>query len=104
VESELPGRVDAALRVGDFRAATGALWSEVDRGNRLIEATQPWKLADPGPVLAEVLGLCHLLTGELRPFLPSGAKRLAGQLRCDEPPRPVFPRLGAAAPTVRPDR
>ncbi|MEU8607061.1 methionine--tRNA ligase [Actinoplanes sp. NPDC048791] len=104
VESGLPGRVDAALRAGDFRAATGALWAEVDRGNRLIEATQPWKLADPGPVLAEVLGRCHLLARELRPFLPSGADRLAGQLRCDGPPRPVFPRLGAAAPAIRPGR
>ncbi|MGW4944897.1 methionine--tRNA ligase [Actinoplanes sp. NPDC004185] len=104
VESELPERIDAALRAGDFRAATGALWDDIARGNRLIEATQPWKLADPGPVLAEVLGLCQLLAGELRPFLPSGADRLAGQLRCDGPPRPVFPRLGAAAPAVRPDR
>ena len=101
VPSELPERIDAALTTGDFRAAAAALWAEVDRGNRLIEATQPWKLAEPAPVLAEVLGICRVLADELRPFLPSGAERLRAQLRADGPPRPVFPRLGAAAPKVR---
>jgi methionyl-tRNA synthetase len=93
VPSDLPDRVDAALRTGDFRAATGAVWAEVDRGNRLIEAARPWKLAEPGPVLAEILGRCRVLADELRPFLPSGAERLRAQLRADGPPRPVFPRL-----------
>jgi methionyl-tRNA synthetase len=104
VPSDLPERIDAALATGDFRAATAALAAEADRGNRLIEAAQPWKLADPAPVLAEVLGVCRGLAGELRPFLPSGAERLDAQLRSGGPPRPVFPRLSAAAPRVRPDR
>ena len=105
VACDLPARVDAALHAGDFRAATGAVWAEVDRGNRLIEAAQPWKLAEPGPVLAEVLGICGVLADELRPFLPSGAERLRARLRSDGPPRPVFPRVGAAASeTVRPAR
>lgn len=89
--------VAAARAAGDFRAATAALWAEVDRGNRLIEAAQPWKLAEPAPVLAEVLGSCRVLADELRPFLPSGAERLRAQLRADGPPRPVFPRLGTTA-------
>ncbi|GAA3340053.1 methionine--tRNA ligase [Amorphoplanes nipponensis] len=93
VESSLPHRIDAALRTGDFRAATAALAAEVDRGNRLLDATRPWRLAEPGPVLAEALGICQVLAGELRPFLPSGADRLRAQLRGDGPPRPVFPRL-----------
>jgi methionyl-tRNA synthetase len=104
VPSKLPERIDAALRTGDFRAAAAALAAEADRGNRLIEAAQPWKLADPAPVLAEVLGVCRVLADELRPFLPSGAARLNAQLLSGEPPRPVFPRLGAAAPRVRPGR
>jgi methionyl-tRNA synthetase len=93
--SDLPDRVDAALRTGDFRAATAALSAEADRGNRLLEAAQPWKLADPRPVLAEVLGICRTLADELRTFLPSGAERLRTQLCADGPPRPVFPRLNA---------
>lgn len=100
VPSELPARVDAALAAGDFRAATAAVWAEVDRGNRLIEAAQPWKLAEPGPVLAEALGICRVLADELRPFLPSGAERLRARLRAGGPPRPVSPRLGAAAPKL----
>jgi methionyl-tRNA synthetase len=95
VEPGLADRVDAALARADFRAATDAVWAEVDRGNRLIEARQPWKSADPAPVLAELLGLCRVLADELRPFIPSGAERLRAQLRSERPPRPVFPRLGA---------
>ena len=93
VESDLGGRVDAALARADFRAATDAVWAEVDRGNRLIEERQPWKSADPAPVLAELLGRCQVLADELRPFIPSGAERLREQLRRGGPPRPVFPRL-----------
>ncbi len=104
VSCDLPDRVDAALRAGDFRAATGAVWAEVDRGNRLIETTRPWQLAEPEPVLAEVLGICRVLGDELRPFLPSGAERLRAQFGAGGPPRPVFPRLGAAAPGLRPGR
>jgi methionyl-tRNA synthetase len=104
VASDLPDRVDAALRTGDFRAAAGAVRAEADRGNQLLETARPWQQADPAPVLAEVLGICSVLADELRPFLPSGAERLRARLRSDGPPRPVFPRLGAAAPTVRPGR
>lgn len=104
VPSDLSDRIDAALHTGDFRAATRALWAEVDRGNRLIEAARPWQLAEPAPVLADLLGICSTLTDELRPFLPSGAERLRAQLRGGGPPRPVFPRLGTAASAVRPDR
>ena len=104
VPSDLPDRIDAALTTGDFRAATAAVRAEADRGNRLLEATRPWQLADPGPVLAEALGICRVLADELRPFLPSGAERVRAQLRCDGPPRPVFARLGAAAPRLTPGR
>jgi methionyl-tRNA synthetase len=45
-----------------------------------------------------------VLADELRPFLPSGAERVRAQLRCDGPPRPVFARLGAAAPRLTPGR
>jgi methionyl-tRNA synthetase len=100
VPSDLPDRIDAALTTGDFRAATAAVRAEADRGNRLLEAARPWKLAHPGPVLAEALGICRVLADELRPFLPSGAERVRAQLRCDGPPRPVFARLGGAAPRL----
>lgn len=97
VASDLPARIDAALHHGDFRAATAALGAEADRGNRLLEAAQPWKLAEPGPVLAEVLGRCEVLADELRPFLPSGAERLRAQLRSGRAPQPAFPRLSRRA-------
>ncbi|MEU7901859.1 class I tRNA ligase family protein [Actinoplanes sp. NPDC049118] len=58
------------------------------------DALRWWLLREIAPVCAELLGICHVLAGELRPFLPSGAERLLAQLGSDGPPRPVFfPRL-----------
>ena len=51
----LPGRIDRALYVGDFRAATVAIRALVDDANRLLAAEEPWwpdKRARAGTVLA----------------------------------------------------
>ncbi|MBO4209967.1 methionine--tRNA ligase [Micromonospora echinofusca] len=104
----LADRIDHALRDVDFRAATGALWSVVDEGNRLVEAERPWELAraehagdgTAGPrldsVLAVLVGACRALATELAPFLPTGAARLRDQLLSGDrvgQPHPAFPRL-----------
>ncbi|MGC9671217.1 methionine--tRNA ligase [Planosporangium sp. 12N6] len=108
----LPGRIDRALRDFDFRAATDALWSVVDAGNRYVEAERPWELArahaagdrEAGArldaVLADLVRACRVLAGELRPFLPTGAQRLRGQLLAGDRvgrPQPAFPRLAQRA-------
>jgi methionyl-tRNA synthetase len=106
--AELAGRIDRALGHFDFRAATDALWSVVDEGNRLVEAERPWELARAertgdwsatarlDAVLASLVGACRVLAIELQPFLPTGAQRLRDQLLSGDrvgPPQPAFPRL-----------
>jgi methionyl-tRNA synthetase len=105
----LPRLIDGALARFDFRAATGAIWSVVQAGNRLVETERPWDLARrekqgdraaatrldglPG-VLAEA---CRVLATELQPFIPAGASALSSQFRTHRgriaPPAPVFARL-----------
>jgi methionyl-tRNA synthetase len=70
--AEVDATVDAALAVGDFRAASAALRT--------------------------LLGACTALARQLAPFLPGAAARIAAQC---EPgagrlpdPRPLFPRVG----------
>ncbi|GAB1690235.1 methionine--tRNA ligase [Krasilnikovia sp. M28-CT-15] len=98
----LPGRIDEALGAGDFRAATGAVCAVVDAGNRLLDAERPWELARDGAdarldaVLATLVAACRVLAAEVRPFLPGGAARLAGQLGHGArvgTPEPAFRRL-----------
>jgi methionyl-tRNA synthetase len=104
----LADRVDRALADFDFRAATDALWSVVDEGNRLVEAARPWELASAertgdrsaaarlDTVLTSLVRACRVLGDELQPFLPAGAERLRDQLRSGDRvgrPRPAFPRL-----------
>jgi methionyl-tRNA synthetase len=105
----LPQLIDQALARFDFRAATGAICSAVQAGNRLVEAQRPWELArreEQGDdtaatrldglldVLAET---CHVLATELQPFIPAGASVLSSQFRTHRgriaPPAPVFARL-----------
>jgi methionyl-tRNA synthetase len=73
--ADLPERIDRALAAFDFRAATGAIVDVVTEANRYAEREQPWRLTDPGPVLARLDATCRLLTREVAPFLPTGAAR-----------------------------
>jgi methionyl-tRNA synthetase len=103
-------RVSAALANFDFRGALDAIWSIVTQGNRYVEATRPWELADASRsgkredadvVLAGLVRACRDLAGHLAPFLPSASARLGAQLGAGagrdggHVPRPswVFPRL-----------
>jgi methionyl-tRNA synthetase len=109
----LPRLIDGALARFDFRAATGAIWSVVQAGNRLIETERPWVLArreNQGDhaasgrldeLLGVLAGACRVLATELRPFLPAGSAALSSQFRTHggviAPPAPVFARLGTTA-------
>jgi methionyl-tRNA synthetase len=109
----LPHLIDDALGRFDFRAATGAIWSVVQAGNRLIETGQPWELARRedqrdhaaagrlDELLGVLAGACRVLATELGPFLPAGSAALSGQFRTDggviAPPAPVFTRFRTAA-------
>ncbi|MFZ0322615.1 MAG: class I tRNA ligase family protein, partial [Actinomycetes bacterium] len=101
--------VDDALDRYDFRAATRAICSLAEEGNRFIEAEAPWALAkqaasgDPvaatrlQSTLASLLFACRTAALELAAFVPEGAERLLAQL--DAPtqrPSPVFPRKQVA--------
>jgi len=109
----LPRLIDDALARFDFRAATGAIWSAVQAGNRLIETQRPWELArreNQGDhaaaaqldgLLGVLAGACRVLATELAPFLPAGSAALSRQLGTGDgpaaPPAPVFARLTAPA-------
>jgi len=109
----LPRLIDDALAGFDFRAATGAIWSVVQAGNRLIETERPWELARReshgdhaaagrlDELLSVLAGACRILAAELGPFLPAGSAALSSQFRTDggviAPPSPVFTRLSTAA-------
>ena len=109
----LPRLIDDALARFDFRAATGAIWSAVQAGNRLIETQRPWELArreNQGDhaaaaqldgLLGVLAGACRVLATELAPFLPAGSAALGRQLGTGDgpaaPPAPVFARLTAPA-------
>lgn len=104
----LPHRIDQALARFDFRAATDAIWSVVQSGNRLAETERPWELARRAErgdraastrldeALAILTGACRVLAAELAPFLPTGAAAIASQLHAPRgviaPPVPVFTR------------
>lgn len=86
--SELPAAIDKAFAAFDLRAAATALWEVVVEANRFVSATQPWELAkatrggDPRAstslhaVLKVLFDACHVITNELRPFLPLAAERI----------------------------
>jgi methionyl-tRNA synthetase len=110
----LPHHIDQALGRFDFRAATDAICSVVQAGNRLAETERPWELARraehgdhaASTRLDEVLGIltgaCRVLATELGPFLPAGASALRSQLHAPNgaipPPVPVFTRQRTQTP------
>ncbi len=112
-----PGVVDAALAVGDFRRAAGAVVAIAETANAAISQVRPWELAraeaagsrqagaDLDDVLAALLGACECLVGQLAPFLPDAARRIAAQCTGIDGvlpgPEPVFARLGAAPAAAR---
>ena len=99
----LPGRIDAALHRFDLRAATDAIWTEVEEGNRTVERERPWELARNGDarldaVLATLVHRCRTVVAACRPFVPDTAARLAAQLGDGGTvgqPGPALPRLAA---------
>src|SRR6266700_6094938 len=90
-----PALTDAALEVGDFRQATAAVWAVATEANRYISQTEPWRLAAAerngdrragqhlDAVLSGLVGTCRDLAGQLEPFLPDAAARIAQ--RCGTP-------------------
>lgn len=107
-----PATIDAALAAGDFRQATAAVWAIADEANRRISQTGPWRLAEAerrgdqaagrqlDAVLAGLIRTCRDLGGQLEPFLPGAAARIALQCAATDgrlpPPVPVFARLGTS--------
>jgi methionyl-tRNA synthetase len=109
-----PDAVRAALARFDFRTAAAAVFAIVDQANRYVEATEPWHLGraecagdvSAGPRLDQVLGAlvaaCQVLAGEIWPFLPDLAARVAAAVddfggRLPQPQQ-VFPRIEAGLP------
>lgn len=102
----LPATVDAALARYDLRAACAAIAGLAEAGNKFIETEAPWRLAKAATagdteaaarfeaVIGALLHICRIAAGELEPFVPDGAARLAAQLSAPAgAPAAAFPRL-----------
>jgi methionyl-tRNA synthetase len=113
-----PDAVRAALARFDFRAAATAVYEIVVQANRYVEAAEPWHLGraeragdrSAGLRLDQVLGAlvaaCQVLAGEIWPFLPDLAARVATAVddfggRLPKPQR-VFPRIEDKLPGYAP--
>jgi methionyl-tRNA synthetase len=83
----------ACLRENQLQAALISIWSIVNRANRYVDQTAPFKLAkDPAQakrldeVLYNLAETCRLLAVLLWPFIPSSAEKISGQLGLAEAP------------------
>jgi len=84
-----PELTEAALSVGDFRRATGAVWAIAAEANRYVSQSRPWLLADAerggsqqagrdlDAILACLVSTCRDLACQLEPFLPDASERIA---------------------------
>jgi methionyl-tRNA synthetase len=109
VMGRAPALVQAALDEFEIRRAAAAVWTVVEEANRYVEEVRPWRLADVSgrgdrhaeSSLDATLGIlvraCRVTAGELVPFLPGTAARIAEQFDpaavCVPKPRPLFPRI-----------
>jgi methionyl-tRNA synthetase len=76
---------DRAMDGLDFTAALAAAGRLVDRANKYIEETAPWKLRSAeddrlGTVCAELLEAVRVSTALLHPFIPRATARVATDL------------------------
>ena len=79
---------EAALRAHRLQDALVAIWVLVNRANKYVEETQPFKLAkDPAraarldEVLYNLVETCRVLAVLLWPFVPGTAERIYAQLK-----------------------
>jgi methionyl-tRNA synthetase len=94
---EVSGAVHEALEAYDFRRAAAAVWTIVEEANRYVERTQPWRRqpAAREAALGTLVHACRVLAGQLEPFLPTAAARVAAAVDGERLARPVplYPRL-----------
>jgi methionyl-tRNA synthetase len=101
---EVPqAEVTAALADFDFRRATAAVWTVVERANRYLEQERPWELARTSSdrlddVLGVLIGECLALGSLLTPFLPALAERVIAQCT----PAPALPAPVRLFPRIEP--
>jgi methionyl-tRNA synthetase len=106
----------------DFKAGLEAIWEELDRANKYVVATEPFKLAkDAGKagevaqVLANLLETIRIIADALEPFMPVTSRKIFDLLNLDEqaaratygeglkpghkinPPVALFPRIEKTA-------
>jgi methionyl-tRNA synthetase len=100
---QAPALVDVALDAFDLRRATAALWRIVEEANRYVECSRPWHLAgaDRDAALGVAVHACRTVAGQLAPFLPGAAARIAAQCAAGTgrlpAATPLFPRIGPPA-------
>jgi methionyl-tRNA synthetase len=106
-----PDQVSAALDAFDVVAAGEAVWRIVTEAHRYLRRARPWDLAGAerdgdrdarrhlDVALAAALSACRVLAGQLTPFLPATATRIAEQCAglsgALAPARPLFPKPAA---------
>lgn len=92
---ELPAKLRARIDAFEFTAALGEIFALVDRANKYIDDTKPFKLAkdESDSAAAELEHVMHalfqtlrVLSGALIPFLPEAAPRMREQLGLGDAP------------------
>lgn len=90
---EAIGSIDGQLAKHELQEALVSIWGLINRANRYVDQTAPFKLAkDPSQaqrldeVLYTLAEICRILAVLLWPFLPSTAERIYKQLGLDSLP------------------
>ena len=82
--------VRQALQQNELQTGLASVWKIVNRGNKYVEQTQPFKLKKEDPRLDEVLyslaECCRVIAVCLWPFLPQTSEKIFSQLGIKEPP------------------
>ncbi|MFG1706439.1 methionine--tRNA ligase [Nonomuraea sp. M3C6] len=98
---EVSGAVHEALAEFDFRRAAVAVWAIVEEANKYVERTRPWRQtrADQEVSLGTLVHACRELAGQLEPFLPTAAARVAAAVSGERlpSPEPLFRRLAGSS-------
>lgn len=98
---ELEESVEAAVLGFRPNEALDEIFRVAARGNRYLEATEPWRVNDSRKrigILSNAAGLLREVARHLTPFLPSTAARIASQIEPGQratPGSPLFPRLSS---------
>jgi methionyl-tRNA synthetase len=99
--NNLEGEVGQALEAIDFSGALDKIWQVINRANKFIEETKPWKLLKEGKTqelnsfILTLVSVIRRVTESISCFMPLAAKEIKAQYAEDTIKKgsPLFPRM-----------